>query len=162
AAGLVLALLSASALRPSASSGRLAIPILVLALGGVAMAAAWPHRRAVAIVAPILALTVTGLAMAHAWDGLDRRAGFQRPGMLRARATSRGAVEPGDIVIPTEDIGRPAENIEYYSGVAHALYLTALDRWHGNVFGVALLGIPAGAHPYLLLPASDAARSKIL
>ena len=162
AAGMVLALVGASTLRPSSSYGRLAAPILLVAMGGAALAATWPRRRVVAIVAPLLALTLAGIAITHAWDGLDRRAGFQRPEMLLARETFRRAVEPRSIIITTEDIGRPAENIEYYSGVAHALYLTDLARWHGNVFGVALLGIPAGVRPYLLLPPNDAARPKIL
>ncbi|TMB21333.1 MAG: hypothetical protein E6J71_08335 [Deltaproteobacteria bacterium] len=162
AAGMVLALVGAFALRPSTSFGRLAVPILLIAAGGAGMAATWPSRRVVAIVAPLLALTLTGIAVARAWDGLDRRAGFQRPQMLRARDTFRRAVEPRAIVITTEDIGRPAENIEYYSGVAHALYLTDLARWHGSVFGVALLAIQAGVRPYLLLPVSDPERPKIL
>src|SRR5207245_8794509 len=79
AAGMVLALVGAAALQPSVSYGRLAVPVLLIAAGGAGMAATWPRRRVVAIVAPLLALTLTGIAVARAWDGLDRRAGFQRP-----------------------------------------------------------------------------------
>jgi hypothetical protein len=82
--------------------------------------------------------------------------------MLRARETLRRVVEPNALVITTEDVGRPAENIEYYSGVARTLYLTDLKRWRKRVGDVAFAAILARQRPYLLLPAADPERAKIL
>src|SRR5207247_9451068 len=70
----------------------------------------------------------------------------------RTRGPSSLKVEPGAVVITTEDVGRPAENIEYYSGVAHALYLTDLERWGLTVGDAAELLARGGMRPYLLLP----------
>ena len=54
-------------------------------------------------------------------------------------------------MISTEDVGRPAENIEHYTR-AHALYLTDLARWRLSVAAAAGLLLDAGMSPYLLLP----------
>jgi hypothetical protein len=71
-------------------------------------------------------------------------------------------VEPNAIVITTEDVGRPAENIEYYSGVARAFYLTDLQRWRKSVSAVVIHALLARQRPYLLLPADSTERAKIL
>src|SRR5207302_974651 len=80
-----------------------------------------PRRRGVGVAAPVLAVTLAGLGAWRAYASLDVRGSFQRTEMLRARTAFARVVEPGAVVITTEDIGRPAENIEYYSGVARAL-----------------------------------------
>jgi len=72
--------------------------------------------------------------------------------MARARAIFARKVEPGAVAITTEEVGRPVENIEYYSGVAHALYLTDLQRWRLTVGDAADLLARGGMTPYLLLP----------
>jgi hypothetical protein len=82
--------------------------------------------------------------------------------MLRARATLGRAVQPGGVVITTEEVGRPAENIDHYSGVAHALYLTDLERWRVPIPEAALALARGGMVPYLLLPLAEAARAAIL
>ena len=105
AAGMVLALVGAAALQPSVSYGRLAVPVLLIAAGGAGMAATWPRRRVVAIVAPLLALTLTGIAVARAWNGLDRRAGFQRPQMLRARDTFRRTFRHEAVTLSNQSVG---------------------------------------------------------
>jgi hypothetical protein len=74
--------------------------------------------------------------------------------MARALATFARAVEPGAVVITMEDVGRPGENIDYYSGVAHALYLTDLQRWRMTVGQAAELLARGGFRPYLLIPAN--------
>lgn len=158
---LVVGLALTPASRPTTALPTLTVALALLGAAGAA-AAARPGRRIAAVVAPIVALTVTGIAVARAADGLDRRAAFQRPQMLRARETFRRAVEPGALVITTENLGRPAENIEYYSGVAHALYLTDIVRWRTTVHTVASLVLATGRQPYLLLPAADPERSRIL
>jgi hypothetical protein len=81
--------------------------------------------------------------------------------MLRARATFQQAVGPDAIVITTEDVGRPMENIEYY-GDRRALYLTDLARWHLTVPFAAILLLSAGQRPYLLLPTDVAETRRIV
>ena len=71
--------------------------------------------------------------------------------MRRARAVVGERVPADAVVISTEDIGRPAENIGHYTA-AHALYLTDLARWHLSVAKAANLLLDAGLQPYLLLP----------
>ena len=60
-------------------------------------------------------------------------------------------------MITTEDIGRPAENIEYYGRGVHALYMTDLMRWRLNMTWALPLFIQAGMTPYLLVPPGDPA-----
>jgi hypothetical protein len=82
--------------------------------------------------------------------------------MLRARATFAAAVGPRAVVITTEEVGRPAENIDHYSKVAHALYMTDLRRWGLTVpYGAEALA-KAGWIPYLLIPRSQPDRDAML
>jgi hypothetical protein len=110
-----------------------------------------PQSRPVAVLGPFLALALTGVTAAMAWPGLAFRAPFQGAEMRRARATFTARVPDGAVVISTEDIGRPVENIEHYTG-AHALYLTDLQRWHLSVAAAARLFLYAQMPTYLLLP----------
>src|SRR4029453_11561154 len=89
-------------------------------------------------------------------------ASFQRPQMERARATVARVVRPGALVITSEGVGRPAENVDYYSGVAQAVYLTDLRRWRLSVGEVALRTARAGMITYLLLPAAQPDRDALL
>jgi hypothetical protein len=82
--------------------------------------------------------------------------------MLVARAAFAKAVEPGAVVITTEDVGRPGENIDYYSGVARAFYLTDLERWHLSVAKAAELLARAGMKPYLFIPRAQRGRTQML
>jgi len=93
---------------------------------------------------------------------LEFSAAFQEPEMVHARAVFARKVEPGAVVITTEDVGRPAENIEYYSGVAHALYLTDLERWGLTVGDAAELLAHGGMKPYLLLPKAHPGLDRLL
>ena len=99
-----------------------------------------------------LQIDIVGLAGWRLSHVLEFSAAFQEPEMVHARAVFARKVEPGAVVITTEDVGRPAENIEYYSGVAHALYLTDLERWGLTVGDAAELLARGGMPPYLLLP----------
>jgi hypothetical protein len=74
--------------------------------------------------------------------------------MERARATVAAVVPPGSLIITTESVGRPAENIDYYSGVAQSVYLTDLRRWHLGLAEVAYRATQHGMTPYVLLPAN--------
>jgi hypothetical protein len=122
----------------------------------------FPLRRVTRVAAPALAL---GLVATLSWLGADRlssRARFQRPEMVRARATFAQAVEPNAVVITTEDVGRPAENIDYYSRVARAFYLTDLERWHLPLDQAADLLARGGFHPYLFIPSVQPGRVDML
>jgi hypothetical protein len=136
---------------------------LILALGFGAMAAAtWPRMRVAAVLAPSLAIVLTGQVVARGDALAASHAAFQEADMQRARATFRAAVVPGSIVITTEDIGRPAENIEYYSDVARSLYTTDLDRWHVPAWKAAINCIYAGMRPYLLFQAGSSELKQLL
>jgi len=137
---------------------------IVPTLTAVALVAAAvaPHRRVAGVAAPVLAVTLAALGAWRAYTNLDVRGGFQRPEMLRARTTFARVVEPGAVVITTEDIGRPAENIEYYSGVAWALYFTDLARWGIGVTEAAERFAVARMKPYLLIPPTQPDRTRML
>ena len=68
---------------------------------------------------------------------------------------------PHAVVITTEDVGRPAENIEYYGGI-HALYLTDLTRWRLGVRDAAALLLRSGMPPYLFIPFTQPDREQML
>ena len=67
-------------------------------------------------------------------------------------------VEPGAVVITLEEIGRPAENIDYYSGTARALYLTDLMRWRMPIAQAADVLLRGGLKPYLFINADHPGR----
>jgi hypothetical protein len=144
-----------------------ALPVLFLLVPGVAAAAALaaafrPRMEIASVAAPVLALALVTVSCVRTAQSLDARATFQRPAMVRARATFAQAVEPEAVVITTEDVGRPGENIDYYSRVAHALYLTDLERWHLTIGEAAELLARDGIHPYLLIPSIQPGHDRIL
>jgi hypothetical protein len=152
---LALVVASATHFPLSGDSQALArvVPIVVGLANTAALAASlWPQRRLTAVAEPAFAVALVGVAVWLAVDSWAVRARFQRSEMLRARGAFRAAVQERAVVITTEDVGRPAENIEYYSGVAHALYLTDLERWHLSVPQAADLLLRGGWVPYLLIP----------
>jgi hypothetical protein len=142
---------------PTRASALAALAVIVPGVVGLALlaAGAWPERRIVQLAAPLLALALVGLAGTRTNAALQARASFQRPEMLRAREAFARVVDRGSVVITTEDVGRPAENIDYYSGIAYALYLTDIDRWRLPIAEAAHLFLRAGMTPYLFLPADD-------
>jgi hypothetical protein len=153
-AGVAGLALVAGALVPTPSPGS-ALPTMTMILMGMsglgALAAALlPDRRVVGVVAPAVAVALGVFLVQRIVPQLGHRATFQRPEVVAARRAFGKVVEPGAVVITTEDIGRPLENIEYYSG-AHALYLTDLARWHTTVREVASSLIAHHMRPYLLL-----------
>ena len=61
----------------------------------------------------------------------------------------------------SEDMGRPAENIEHYGGVP-AFYVTDLERWHIRPSDASLSFISAGVRPYLLVDKGVSERARVL
>jgi hypothetical protein len=157
AGGLAVAaaFVAAAFVPPIAPAG--ALPVLTVAVPLVAatsILATLISRRAAAAAAPLLALGLVALTATRALSGEQRRATFQRAQMERARATVAAVVPPGSLIITTESVGRPAENIDYYSGVAQSVYLTDLRRWHLGLAEVAYRATQHGMTPYVLLPAN--------
>src|SRR5262249_57933594 len=108
----------------------------------------------------LLALVWCKVSQVQAAAG--RRAPFQRAQMLEARANMEKLLEPGSVVITTEDVGRPAENIEFYSGVAQAIYLTDLARWHFDLPRTAARLLLDRRRPYLFIPGNQRDKEQML
>jgi hypothetical protein len=140
----------------------LAILVPVMAASGALAALVWPRRRIVGLAAPLLGLALVVHGSWRALSGPPGRASFQRPQMLRAREAFAKVVQPGAVVMTTEEVGRPAENIGYYSGGAHALYFTDLLRWRLSVPQAAELLARGGMKPYLLIPTSQPNRTQVI
>jgi hypothetical protein len=164
-AGVLAFLLGGATFTPAVASGALQGPtfysIVIIAGLGLAASVALNHRvSAVTAPALMLALVVVRVNQVQAESG--RRAPFQRAQMLDARANMQKLLEPNSVVITTEDVGRPAENIEFYSGVAHAMYLTDLERWRFNLSNTATWLILDHKRPYLFIPASQRDKQELL
>ncbi len=158
------ALGAAALLPPVAPAGALPVLTVVVPLAAAlaALVATLAPGRGLAAGAPAaLALGLAALTAARARGGEQRRATFQRPQMERARATLAEAVRPGALVITTEDVGRPAENIDYYSGGARAVYLTDLARWRIGPTELAYRASRVGMTTHLLLPVDQPDRDQL-
>jgi hypothetical protein len=156
---------AAAATNGAALPGSLPTLVVVLPLlaGGAALAAAvWPARRVAALAAPALGVMLLLYGGWRTYIGLPVHASFQKVEKEVARATFAQAVKPPAVVITSEDVGRPMENIEWYSGVAHAVYLTDLGRWRLPVPRAARLLAAGGFTPYLLIAASDPGRLALI
>jgi hypothetical protein len=113
---------------------------------------AWNPRIVQGFAAPVLLAGLVVLVAIQIRESRD--APFQRAQAYRARTTWATAAEPGSVVITSADIGRPAENIEYYAAIP-ALYLADLERWQLAPADVSRRLLERGMHPYLLI-GSDA------
>lgn len=158
------ALIAAAFVPPVVPAGALTVLTIAVPLVGAAsvLATLAAGRGFAAAAAPALALGLVALTAVRALSGEQRRASFQRPQVERARETLARAVEPGALIITTEDVGRPADNIDYYSGVAQAVYQTDLVRWRIPIWEVAVAAARIGMTPYLLLPVDQPLRDETL
>lgn len=133
---------------------------VALALGAGVLA--WqPERRVSAALAPALAVVLVIFAVQRADATRAIRAPFQGPQAALARGTMRRALEPRAVVVTSEDLGRPAENIEHYGGFP-ALYLTDLDRWKIKISQASLSFLTSGVRPYLLIDRTVPERDALL
>lgn len=128
---------------------------------GLVGAAALPSRRIGGWLAVATGLVLVGLAVWRADTSIPSRY-FQYREMVRARATMGAILQPHAVVITTESVGRPAENIDYYARDAYALYLTDLMRWGLTVGLASELLARGGLAPYLLIPYTQPDREKML
>ena len=156
AAGAVLLAAAASGLgNASGSSLRAIVPAVAGICGGAALVAcALPRRRLAGWTALALAACLIWIKIDRVRAEGERRAPFQRAQMYEARANMQRLLEPGSVVITSEETGRPAENIEFYSGRAHAFYLTDLQRWRLSPAAAVRGLLVGGQRPYLYLPPS--------
>lgn len=146
------------------SKGVLAVlpAMLPLALGiGAMIAALGPSRSVTAVLAPIAMLVLFGYGTMRANQTSTLRAPFQGPEASLARDNLRRTLEPRSVVITSEDMGRPAENIEHYGGFP-AFYVTDLLRWRIKLSSVTTSFLAAGMRPYLLLDKGVPERDRIL
>jgi hypothetical protein len=169
AVGILLAFIPFTPPPPTAdasflSKGALAFfsMLLPLAMGLGAAAAAWsPKQPVTQVLAPALAVVLAGFAIQRADATRVQRAPFQRPQAVLARETMQRTLEPKSVVITSEDMGRPAENIEHYGGFP-AFYVTDLERWHVRPSDASLAFISAGVRPYLLVDKGVSERARVL
>ena len=133
---------------------------LAMALGAAAAAVA-PSQPVTQVLAPALALVLAGYGIARAEETRGRRAPFQRPQVILARETMRRTLEPRSVVITSEEMGRPAENIEHWGGFP-SFYMTDLDRWRIKPSEAALAFISARMRPYLLIDEEVPERARVL
>lgn len=166
-AGVGALLLALGAWVSYAAGGQ--VPLQTLApmiqvLGAIAFATAFalPGRRVVQILAPVLMLALVFLKVQRVQADEGRRAPFQKPQVLSARANMERLLEPNAVVITSESVGRPAENVEWYGGRGWALYLTDLDRWRLTPAKVARPLIMNGFRPYLFLRPNEPKKDEML
>jgi hypothetical protein len=109
--------------------------------------------RPFAALAPSVALLV--LVLLRLADGSGARDPFQAAEVARARATL-GALVPSDgVVITSESLGRPAENIAHYLGVP-TFYTSELPLLRTEQQRAALLLAMSGRRPFFLIDESQA------
>ena len=128
---------------------------------GIALAAAagaWRPTLRPALVATLaVGLGLSGTLIWRSTTALGTYASFQQAQVARASATIEGAVEKPAIVLTTIQIGRPAENINYYTS-AEAVYLEEMDRWGTAPRYTVKRLIRSGFSVYLLLTPEQARR----
>jgi hypothetical protein len=108
------------------------------------------------------ALVLVGLVvMIVRQPDLYRKAPFQHPQVEQARRTFSAAVGPAAVVITSEDLGRPAENIEWWAGVP-AVYLTDLERWRISAARASAAYLASGRQPYLLIGDPEPGASELI
>src|SRR5262245_2281152 len=163
----VVLLLGAFLLQPQAQAGvglppAVFLVVTIVSGAAAAFAATTPRRRVAALAAPVLMLALVWCKVSDVQAQAARRAPFQRPQMEEARANMQKLLEPNSVVITVEEVGRPAENIAYYSGVSDAFYLTDLERWRIKVNAAAMNMLTNGKRPYLYIPANQPNKAKLL
>jgi hypothetical protein len=137
------------------------VPIVALGTAAAALAAT-TGRRVSGVAAMAMMLALVGLKVSSVDADSGRRAPFQRPQMLQARANMSRYLEPNSVVVTSEDVGRPAENIEWYSQRADALYLTDLTRWRLPLDRAMGSMLARGVRPYLYVAANQRDKDEIL
>lgn len=127
--------------------------VLAVALGGAALLSIVPRAvqdavRPAATLLPAIALLV--LCLLRLRDSGGARDPFQAPEVARARLELGALVPPDGVVITSEALGRPAENISHYLGVP-AFYVSELPLLRTDAQRAALVLAMSGRRPFFLL-----------
>jgi len=129
---------------------------LALALAASAILPALPWigagARRVSPLAPAMALAAVALSIVFGTAG--PREPFQRERIESARATLGALIPRDSLVITSESLGRPAENISHYVG-ADALYPGEIALLFEKRAAVAMRFLIAGKRVFFLLRADD-------
>jgi len=110
--------------------------------------------RPFAALAPAFALLV--LVVLRIREGTGARDPFQALEVARARASLGALVPPDGVVITSESLGRPAENVAHYLGVP-AFYESELPLLRTDQHQAALLLAMADRRPFFLVAEDQAA-----
>lgn len=145
-----------------AAPGTTALPAATMAMQGailvglVAVAVAGrPTARATVVT--VLGVALAGILFWRSAHNLGFRARFQEPEVERARATIASLIELPALVVTRSDIGRPAENINYYTDV-DAIYEQEMARWGVEPVAVVNAAVRRGAAAYLLMTPDEVDR----
>lgn len=134
-------------------------PIVTIALelallAGLSVAVAFGRGRASVAAAAALAIVLSGVLAWRSAQTLGFRARFQQAEVERARETIAALVDEPAIILTRSDIGRPAENINYYTG-ADAIYEQELLRWGVSSTLFLRAAVRRGVAAYLLMPPNE-------
>jgi len=133
-----------------------ALPWVTVALGGAVALAAFAGcwRDGVGpghVFAMLVGLALASTVLWRSTTSLGTRASFQAAQVERARTVVEEALDERAVVLTTTRIGRPAENLNYYTS-AEAIYLEEMTRWQTQPrYTIARL-LRSGFSVYLLLP----------
>lgn len=123
---------------------------------------AFPARRIVRYAAPALGLALGLLSIANDLATTKRTAAIQGAEIAMARANVTRELPANAVVLTTEDIGRPLENLEIYAD-RRAIYTTDLQRWKQMLpIQAAARSIVAGRRFFLLLPSNTVETYRVL
>lgn len=154
---LVAALTFAVGLRRGATGVAAVERLVAVALAAAVLLGAVPRTargvlRPAAALLPAVALLVLGLLRMSTGSGA--RDPFQAQDVARARATLGALIPPDGVVITSEALGRPAENIAHYLGVP-VFYVSELPLLRTDQQRTALVLAMGGRRPFFLLRADE-------
>jgi len=158
AAGMAVLLLGTWTL----GAGESALPLVTAALrwsivAAVIAAVVRGLRPAERTIATALMLSLMGVLVWRSTESIGFHARFQRAEVERAQRSLGALLDPNALVLTRSDIGRPAENINYYTDTI-AVYEQELQRW--DIEGIHLMNsaLRRGFAVYFLMPPQEIAR----
>jgi len=116
-----------------------------------------PPGRGRAILPVGLALCLAVIVGWRTTSSFALRGSFQQEQVETAREVIESATGDRAVIFTTVEIGRPAENINFYTG-ASAIYLREITRWGVTPPYLMDQMVRAGFEAYLLLPPAAARR----
>jgi hypothetical protein len=130
----------------------IAVVVAIVAVAALSRLGEGRGIERAAVLAPGLALAFAGLLRLGIGEG--RRDPFQEPQVERARDAVESVVPPGALVLVGEGLGRPAENIAYYTH-ADAHYVRELALLSTTAADAATRYARSGRRAFLLVASGD-------